>query len=92
MGDETASFDSKREPFRCPFIPPFENFLLRQSIKGDVELDGVKRSSIEFEPFPLRQVGRIEDPIPPVRVVIAACADENPPPHPSLSSRGRGKG
>ena len=33
--------------------------------------------SIEFEPLPLREIGGIKDPIPPVGVIIAAGTDEN---------------
>src|SRR4030042_6120439 len=78
MGDEAASFDGKVKTFRRPFIPPLEDLLLRQAIESDIELDGVKVLSIEFEPFPLGKIGRIEDPVPPVRIVITACPDKDP--------------
>src|SRR4030065_745434 len=77
MGDEAASFDGKGKTFWRPFIPPLKDLPLRQAIEGDIELDGVKILSIEFEPFPLGQVRWIEDPIPPVGIVITACPDEN---------------
>ncbi len=32
---------------------------------------------VEFEPLPLGKVGRIEDAIPPVGIVIAARSDKN---------------
>ena len=36
MGNESASFDGKREPLRCPFIPALKDFFLGQAIKGDI--------------------------------------------------------
>jgi hypothetical protein len=33
---------------------------------------------IELEPFSLGKVRRIENPVPPVGIVVAACADDNP--------------
>ena len=77
MGDEAASFDGKGKTFWCPFIPPLKDLLLWQAIEGDIELDGVKILSIEFEPLPLGKIRRIKDPVPPVGIVITACPDEN---------------
>jgi hypothetical protein len=77
MGDEAASFDGKGKTFWRPFIPPLKDLLLRQAIEGDIELNGVKALSIEFEPFSLGKIGGIEDPVPPVGIVITACPDEN---------------
>jgi hypothetical protein len=33
--------------------------------------------SIEFEPPSLREIGGIKDPIPPMGVIVAACANED---------------
>ena len=77
MGDEAASFDGKGKTFWRPFIPPLKDLFLRQAIEGDIELDGVKILSIEFEPLPLGEVRWIEDPIPPVWIIVTACPDED---------------
>ena len=34
-------------------------------------------AGIEFEPLSLRKIGGIEDSIPPMRIIIAACSDKN---------------
>jgi hypothetical protein len=75
MGDESASLDGKREPFRCTFIPSSKNLFLGQAIKRDVQFDSVKMFSIEFEPLSLGEIGGIKYPIPPMGVIVAASTD-----------------
>jgi len=77
MGDEAASFDSKREPLRCPFVPTLKDLLLWQAIKGDVQFDCFKMLSIEFEPLSLGKIRRVEDLIPPMGIIVAAGTNEN---------------
>jgi hypothetical protein len=33
--------------------------------------------SVEFKPFSLREIGRIEETIPPMRIIVTACTNEN---------------
>jgi len=77
MSDEPAPFDGKREFLRSPFIPSFEDLFLGKAIEGDIQFDGVKIFGIEFEPFSLREIGGIEDPVPPMGVIVAACTDQD---------------
>jgi hypothetical protein len=56
-------------------MPASENLFLRETVKGYVQLDGVKTVSIEFEPLSLGEVGGIKDPIPPMGVIVAAGTD-----------------
>jgi len=71
----TASLDRKKETVRCPMVPSFKGFFLGQAIKGDVQLHGIEVLSIELEPTSLRKIGGIEDPVPPVRIVVPTRAD-----------------
>jgi hypothetical protein len=77
MGNESASFDSEEKLFGRPFIPALEDLFLGKAIKGHIQFYRVKIFGVEFKPFFLRKVGRIEDAIPPVGVVITTCPDEN---------------
>jgi hypothetical protein len=77
MGDESASFDGKGKPLGCPFIPTLKDFFLRQTIKRNIEFYGVKIFSIEFKPFSLWKMRGIKNTLPPMRIVIAACPNEN---------------
>jgi hypothetical protein len=79
MGDEPASFDGKDELLRRSFIPALKNVLLGKAIKRDIQLDRVKIFGVEFKPLCLGEAGRIEGPIPPVGVIIAARPDEDHP-------------
>lgn len=85
MSNITASLDRKKKALRSPLVPSFKGFFLGQTIKGDVQLHGIQVLGIELEPPPLRKVGRVEDPVPPVRIVVPARADEKT----RLRSRGR---
>jgi hypothetical protein len=76
MSNKTASLDRKKEVPRCPMVPSFKGFFLGQAIKGDVQFHGIEVLSIELEPTSLRKIGGIENPVPPVRIVVPACADE----------------
>ena len=66
-------------------VPSFKGFFLWQTIKGDVQLHGIQVLGIELEPPPLRKVGGVEDPVPPVRIVVPARAYEET----RLRSRGQ---
>jgi len=77
VGNESASLNGKGEAFRCAFIPTSKNLFLGETVKGDIQLDGVKMFSIKFEPLSLGKVRWVEDPIPPMGVIIAAGTDEN---------------
>ena len=77
MGDEPASLNGKREFLGGPFIPAFKNLFFGQAIKGDIQFNAVKILSVEFEPLPLGKIGGIEETIPPMGVVVAACTNEN---------------
>jgi hypothetical protein len=75
MGDETASLHRKGEVLWGPFIPGLEDLFPGKTIKGNIELHRPEMGGIELEPFSLGKVRRIENPIPPVGIVVAACAD-----------------
>jgi len=72
----TASLDRKKEAVRCPMVPSFKGFFLGQAIIGDIQLHGIQVLGIELEPSSLRKVRGVEDPVPPVRIVVPARADE----------------
>jgi len=55
-------------------VPSFKGFFLGQAIKGDIELYGIQVLGIELEPSSLRKVRGVEDPFPPVRIVVPARA------------------
>lgn len=78
MGDEPASLDGKGELLRSSLIPALEDLFLWQAIEGDIELDRIKMLSIEFQPLSLREIGGVEDSIPPMGVIVAAGPDEDP--------------
>jgi hypothetical protein len=71
-------------------VPSFKGFFLGQAIKGDVQFHGIEVLSIELEPTSLRKIGGIEDPVPPVRIVVPARADEEVPFRCSVRSSGFG--
>jgi hypothetical protein len=77
VGDEPASFDGKDKLFRRSFIPAFKDFLLGKAIKRDIQLYRVKIFGVELKPLFLGKVRRVEGPIPPMGIVIAACPNEN---------------
>jgi len=77
VGDEPAPFDSKEKALRCPFIPAFKDLFFREAIKGDIQLYCIKTFGVEFKPLFLGKVRRIEDPIPPMGIVITAGSDVN---------------
>jgi len=77
MSDVPASFDRKREFLGSPFMPSFKDLFLGKAVEGDIQFDGVKIFGIEFEPLSLRKIGGIEDPIPPMGIIVAACADQD---------------
>ena len=77
MGDESASLDGKGKLLRRPFVPAAKDLFLRQAEKGDIQFNGVKISGVEFEPLPLGKIGGIEETIPPMGVVVAACTDQD---------------
>ncbi len=70
--DEPASLDGKIKSFGSPFMPTLEDLFLGEAIKGDIQLDGIKILYIEFEPLSLREIGGIENPIPPMGVIVTA--------------------
>jgi len=75
MRNEPAPLEGKEESFRCPFMPPFEDFPLREAIKGDIQFDRMKMPGIEFKPFSRRKIGWVKDAVPPVRIVITTRAN-----------------
>jgi hypothetical protein len=77
MSDEPASLNGKGEAFRCPFIPASKNLFLGETIKGDVQLNGVKMFSIKFEPLSLGKVRWVEDTIPPMGIIVAAGTNQD---------------
>jgi hypothetical protein len=77
MSDESASLDSEKKLFRCPFIPALKNLLLGKAIKGHIQFHRVKIFGVEFKPLFLGEVGGIKDAIPPMGIVITACSDQN---------------
>jgi hypothetical protein len=77
VGDEPVPLDSEDKPLRCPLIPAFKSLFLGEAVKGYIQLYRIKKSGVEFKPLFLRKVRGIEDPIPPMRIVIAARSDEN---------------
>jgi hypothetical protein len=77
MGDKSASLNGKREFLGGPFIPASKDLFFGQAIKGDIQFNAVKILSVEFEPLPLGKIGGIEETIPPMGVVVAACADQD---------------
>jgi hypothetical protein len=77
MSDETTSLQPKNKSLRGPFEPVFKYFFRRQAVERDIQLHRVETFCVELEPLPLGKVGRIEDAIPPVRIVVAACSDKN---------------
>jgi hypothetical protein len=78
VGDEPVPLDGEEKPLRCPLIPAFKYLLFGEAIEGYIQLYRGKVIGVEFKPLFLGKVGRIEGPIPPMRIVIAACSDENP--------------
>ena len=68
-------FQSKRKSLRGSLIPALETFFCGQPVKRDIQFDRIEIVRIEFEPFSLGEVGRVEDTIPPMGIVIAARAD-----------------
>ena len=77
MGDESTSFDSKRKPLRCSFIPPLKGLFRGQAVKGDIQLDRVKILGVEFEPLFLAKVRRVKDVVPPMGIIITARSDKD---------------
>ena len=57
-------------------VPSFKGFFLGQAIKGDIQLHGIQVLGIELEPSSLRKIAGVEDPVPPVRIVVSARADK----------------
>jgi hypothetical protein len=74
MGDEPASFHGKDKLFQRSFIPALKNFFLGQAIKRDIQLHRIQVLGIELEPSSLGKVTGVEDPVPPVRIVVTARA------------------
>jgi hypothetical protein len=54
-----------------------KNFSLGKAIEGDIQLYCVEVFRIKLKPLFLWNIGRIEGPVPPMRVVIAACPNED---------------
>jgi UDP-glucose 6-dehydrogenase len=54
-----------------------KGLFLGETVKGYIQLYRIKKSGVEFEPLFLRKVRGIEDPIPPMRIVITARPDVN---------------
>jgi hypothetical protein len=77
MGDVSAPLGSKEEMWRSSLIPPLKGLSLGEPIKSDVELYSIKVLTVEFQPASLKQVSRIEDPLP-VFVAVAAGAEKQP--------------
>ena len=71
-------------------VPSFKGFFLGQAIIGDIQLHGIQVLGIELEPSSLRKVTGVEDPVPPVRIVVSARADEEAPLRCSVRSSGFG--
>ena len=71
-----AGFDRIEEIGRRLLAPGGERFLLRQMVKGVVDLDGVEELEIVIEPVLHRQFRRIEN-IPPVLIHPTGRADVN---------------
>jgi len=92
MGDESAPFDGKGKLLWCPFIPTLKGLFPGQAVEGDIQFHGVKIFSVEFEPLSLGKMGRIEDTIPPMGIVIPARSNKNHPLTLPLSPWGRGMG
>jgi hypothetical protein len=78
MGDESASLNGKDKLFRCPLIPAFKNFFSGKTIKRYIQLYRVKIFSVKFKPLFLGKLRRIEDPIPPMGIIVATCTNVKP--------------
>jgi hypothetical protein len=87
VSNKSASFDGKKKMLRCSFIPAFKDLFSRETIKRYIQFYGVKKLGVVFEPFFLGKIRGIEDSVPPMGIVIAACSDEN---HNKKGSRIRG--
>ena len=68
-------------------MPACKNLFFRQTVERNIQLYGVEMFSIEFEPLSLGKVRGIKDPIPPMRVIIAAGTDEDHKPRGQRSVR-----
>ena len=77
VSDEPASFHGKNKLFRRSFIPAFKNFFLGKAIKRDIQLYRVKMFGVELKPLFLGKVRRVEGPVPPMGIIVAARPDVN---------------
>ncbi len=77
MSDETTSLQPKKKSLRGSLEPVLKDLFRRQAVERDIQLHRVEMFRVELEPLPLGKVGRIEDAIPPVRIVIAARSDKD---------------
>ncbi len=73
MGDKPVGLYDKEKVFGDLFAPVFESLRFRLMVESIIYFDGVEMASIVFEPFALRQIGRIKPPCP-VAVVPAGSA------------------
>jgi hypothetical protein len=77
MGDEPAAFDSKGEALGCAFMPSCKDLFFGQTVKRDIQFDGVEMFGIEFKPLSLGEIRGIKDPVPPMGIIIAAGTNED---------------
>jgi hypothetical protein len=77
VSDEPASLDGKGKLLRRAFIPALKDLFFGEAIKRDIQFNRFKIFCVEFEPFSLGKIGWVKDPVPPMGVIIAACADED---------------
>ena len=77
MSDEPTPLDGKDKLLRCALVPAVEYLFFGEAVKGYVQLDGGKVIGVEFKPLFLGKVRGIKRPIPPMRIVVAARADED---------------
>ena len=77
MSDETTSLQPKKKSLRGSRQPVFKDFFCRQAVERDIQLHRVEMFRVELEPLSLGKVGRIENTIPPVRIVIATRSDKD---------------
>ena len=77
VGDEPTSFHGKGELFRGSLIPALKNFFLGKAVKRDVQLYGVKMFGVELKPLFLGKIRRVEGPVPPMGVIVAARPDKD---------------
>ena len=74
MGIEPTHLCGEGEMCRCAAMPFFKGLFLREAVEAIVDLYGVEMPAVEVKPFALRQILRIEEPLP-VLVVPAAGTD-----------------